>query len=149
MDLHAVSSRKASAARMAPRLRLSVLGALAALGLAACASAPASSMPMAMPSVHMALAGSAPPSSVPAGAVEVGIVNFAFSPGTVTIRVGTTVDWTNHDGVAHTVRFTGADIASGVLQANEHFSHTFTTPGTYAYICSIHPFMHGTVVVAT
>jgi plastocyanin len=34
-----------------------------------------------------------------------------------------------------------------VLNRNDQFTHTFTTPGTYAYICSIHPFMHGSVTV--
>ena len=41
----------------------------------------------------------------------------------------------------------GPGINSKVLQRNDRFSHTFDTPGTYTYICSIHPFMHGTVVV--
>ena len=85
--------------------------------------------------------------AVPAGAAEVGIVNFKFTPATVTIKVGGTIDWTNHDDIGHTVTFAGQGINSKVLQRNDRFSHTFDTPGTYTYICSIHPFMHGTVVV--
>ena len=43
--------------------------------------------------------------------------------------------------------FDGGGIASSVLNHNDTFSHTFTKAGTYHYICSIHPFMHGTVIV--
>jgi amicyanin len=143
-----------------------VLAAIAVVGLAACAPAAfrtaghgtaagatsaSSSMPMPMPAGQMASAGPAmstpPPPAVPAGAAEVGIVNFKFTPATVTIKVGGTIDWTNHDDIGHTVSFAGQGINSKVLQRNDRFSHTFDTPGTYTYICSIHPFMHGTVVV--
>ena len=76
------------------------------------------------------------------------IKNFKFTPATVTIRAGMTVTWTNRDVVGHTVNFHAAGINSpSVLNQGDTFSHTFTTPGTYAYICDIHPFMHGTVVV--
>jgi amicyanin len=147
-------------------LRLSALGAVVTLGLAACASgsggaygarppasAPASEMPMAMPAGQMTQVGSTTstqgPPAVSAGAVQVGIVNFKFTPDSLTIKVGTTVNWTNHDDIAHTVSFTGSGVRSGVLDRNGAYSHTFTAPGTYAYICSIHPFMHGTVIVTS
>jgi len=165
MDTYATAGRKGPAKRIA-LLRLSVVAAIAVVGLAACAPAAfrtaghgtaagatsaSSSMPMPMPAGQMASAGPATPTStppaVPAGAAEVGIVNFKFMPATVTIKVGWTVDWTNHDDIGHTVSFAGQGINSKVLQRNDRFSHTFDTPGTYTYICSIHPFMHGTVVV--
>ncbi len=165
MDTYATAGRKRPAKRIA-LLRLSVLAAIAVVGLAACAPAAfrtaghgtaagatsaSSSMPMPMPAGQMASAGPAtstpPPPAVPAGAAEVGIVNFKFTPATVTIKVGGTIDWTNHDDIGHTVTFAGQGINSKVLQRNDRFSHTFDTPGTYTYICSIHPFMHGTVVV--
>ena len=79
--------------------------------------------------------------------VRVGIVNFAFSPATVTVNAGQTVAWTNRDAITHTVTFSGGTIDSGAMAQGSLFSHTFTTPGTYPYICTIHPFMHGTVVV--
>jgi hypothetical protein len=41
----------------------------------------------------------------------------------------------------------GPGINSRVLQRNDRFSYTFDTPGTSTCICSIHPFLHGTVVV--
>ena len=154
--------------RLKHLLRLSALGAVVAVGLAACASAspgggaygtrpatnaPASDMPMAMPAGQMAPVGSATSTqgspAVSAGTVPVGIVNFKFTPDTVTIKAGTTVDWTNQDDIPHTVSFTGSGIHSDVLARNGSYSHTFTAPGTYAYICSIHPFMHGTVIVTS
>jgi len=76
------------------------------------------------------------------------IVNFKFTPATTTIKAGTTVTWMNTDAVGHTVNFHANGINSpSVLNQGDKFSHTFSTPGTYAYICDIHPFMHGTIVV--
>jgi amicyanin len=110
-------------------------------------------MPMAMPAGQMAQVGSATPTQgspePSAGAVQVDIVNFKFTPDALTVKVGTTVNWTNHDDIAHTVSFTGSGVHSGVLARNGSYSHAFTAPGTYAYICSIHPFMHGTVIVTS
>jgi len=65
----------------------------------------------------------------------------------VTVTAGSTVVWTNNDSIQHDIMFNGGGIASNVLNHNDTFSHTFPTAGTYHYICSIHPFMHGTVVV--
>jgi len=78
---------------------------------------------------------------------SVAIKNFAFSPATVTVTAGSTVVWTNDDSIQHDITFNGGGIVSNVLNHNDTFSHTFPTAGTYHYICSIHPFMHGTVVV--
>ncbi len=80
--------------------------------------------------------------------VAVSIVNFKFTPATVTVKAGTTVTWTNRDAIGHTVNFHANGINSpSILNQGDKFSHTFSTPGTYAYICDIHPFMHGTIVV--
>ena len=79
---------------------------------------------------------------------EVVIDNFNFSPQTITVPVGATVTWTNHDNVAHTV--TSADNQfkkSPVLKAGERFSNTFATAGTYSYFCSIHHRMTGKIIV--
>ena len=78
---------------------------------------------------------------------NVDIVNFRFTPAELTVKAGTTIRWTNHGYVPHTVDFTDGAVNSGVLNNGNQFTHTFTTPGTYPYICHIHPFMHGTVVV--
>jgi len=88
--------------------------------------------------------------SAPAKAAktEVIIGNFSFSPKTLTVQVGATVTWTNHDKVPHLV--TTADNRfqkSPVLKAGQSFSNTFATAGTYSYFCSIHPQMTGKIIV--
>jgi plastocyanin len=79
--------------------------------------------------------------------VTANIANFAFAPPTLTIAAGTQVQWTNQDAAAHTVAADQASFSSSDLQRGQTFSQTFSTPGTYSYHCSIHPFMKGTVVV--
>jgi plastocyanin len=99
-----------------------------------------------------AVASTAASSSGPVRAVatnSVVIKNYAFSPPTITVKPGTRVTWVNHDEDAHTVTFqSNLKVASSPLQGNQSFGYTFQTSGTYTYICSIHPFMHGTVIVA-
>ena len=75
------------------------------------------------------------------------IKGFAFQPDVLKVEVGAKVTWTNDDTVAHTVTADTNSFASGNLQPGGSFSFTFTRPGTYAYHCSIHPSMHGSVVV--
>ena len=91
-----------------------------------------------------------PQQSVPAGAseVEVGIDNFSFLPKEITVPVGTTVTWTNHDDVPHVVASADDQFKkSAALDTDESFSHTFTTAGSYTYFCSIHPHMTGKIIV--
>lgn len=67
------------------------------------------------------------------------ISSFAFNPGTVTVKVGTTVTWLHRDGGAsHTVTADDDSFSSGLLSENDRFSFTFDTPGTYAYYCEFH-----------
>jgi plastocyanin len=76
--------------------------------------------------------------------------NYAFSPSTTSIKAGTTVTWTDKTGAPHTVTSDAGDPASfnGSLGGNgATFSFTFTTPGTYKYHCSIHPYMTATITV--
>ena len=84
--------------------------------------------------------------STPATA-EVTIDNFSFTPAELTVTVGTTVHWTNRDDIPHTVVSTDQVFKSKVLDSEEQYSFTFTTAGTYAYFCSIHPKMTGKVIV--
>jgi plastocyanin len=79
--------------------------------------------------------------------MEVKIDNFTFGPGQLTVMVGTTITWTNRDDIPHTVMSTDKVFKSKVLDTDEKFSFTFSTPGTFTYFCSIHPKMTGTVVV--
>ena len=82
------------------------------------------------------------------GSHAVQIVDFAFSPATLTIQVGDTVTWTNADGVVHTATAGSAAFDSGDLAQGESYSVTFTEPGTYDYLCTPHPSMTGRIVVA-
>jgi len=75
------------------------------------------------------------------------IDNFSFGPQTVTVPVGATVTWTNHDDIPHTVVSTDGVFKSKVRDTDETFSYTFAKAGTYPYYCTIHPKMTGQVVV--
>ena len=80
---------------------------------------------------------------------SVSIAGFKFNPGTITVKAGDTVTWTQKDSAPHTVTATSGPemFDSGTLNKGQTFSHTFTKPGTYEYQCSIHPSMRGTVIV--
>jgi plastocyanin len=79
---------------------------------------------------------------------KVDISNFAFSPKTVTISVGTRVVWTNHDEEPHVVTSAGKQfVSSKALDTDDKYAVTFAKPGTYTYYCSIHPMMVGTIIV--
>jgi len=82
-----------------------------------------------------------------AQAKEVRIDNFSFGPIDLTVSVGTTVTWTNHDDIPHTVVSSDKVFKSKVLDTDEKFSFTFSKAGTYPYFCSIHPKMTGKIVV--
>jgi plastocyanin len=75
------------------------------------------------------------------------IKGFSYQPDVLKVKVGAKVTWTNDDTVPHTVTADTNSFDSGNLQPAGSFSFTFTRPGTYAYHCSIHPSMHGSVVV--
>lgn len=78
---------------------------------------------------------------------SVTIANFAFSPKTLTVKMGTKVTWTNMDSVTHTVTADQGAFNSGPLASGNNFSFTFTKAGSYAYHCMIHPTMMATIVV--
>jgi plastocyanin len=86
-------------------------------------------------------------SQAQAKTAEVKIDNFSFSPATLTVAVGTTVTWTNHDDIPHTVVSTDGVFKSKVIDTDEKFSYAFSKAGTFPYFCSVHPKMTGTVVV--
>jgi hypothetical protein len=75
---------------------------------------------------------------------------YAYAPASLTIGAGDTVTWTNHDTVAHDVVVTAGPepFRSPLLEQGQSWSHTFSAPGTYTYICSVHPDMQATVAVA-
>jgi plastocyanin len=77
---------------------------------------------------------------------NVGIVNFAFTPATLTVKSGETVTFENHDSTVHTV--VGPGFRSKALDTNDKFSFKFDKPGEYTYFCGLHPYMKGKVIVA-
>ena len=72
-----------------------------------------------------------------------------FTPNTITVVIGVnnTVTWVNNDISPHTVTSDTGVFNSNNLNSGQSWSYTFTTPGTYSYHCSYHPWMKGTVVV--
>ena len=126
-------------------LRKNLVAALAAsVVLAGCsASRPTAGTSTNMPMASMSVTAPA----APVNGDQVNIDNFAFVPATLTVRAGSTVTWTNHDEEPHTVAASDGSFHSPGLGTGGTFSHTFATAGTFDYVCSIHPMMHGTVVV--
>jgi plastocyanin len=99
--------------------------------------------------LHFVRIGDAPDGGNPAaaGATQVVVDNFSFTPAMAAVPVGTTVTWTNHDDIPHNVVSPEQKFKSPVLDTDEMFSHTFDAAGIYKYYCSIHPRMTGQVVV--
>jgi len=119
-----------------------VVSAAAALALAACSGA-APSAPAVAPAASTVPGGSV----APAGGTAATIVDFGFTPAVLTVKVGTTVTWTNTGTVSHTVTADDGSFDSGTLASGATYKHTFSKAGTYAYHCSIHHSMVATVVV--
>jgi plastocyanin len=90
-----------------------------------------------------ALAGSA----AAAAPDTIEIKNFSFSPMSLTVPVGTKVTWKFDDSAQHTVSADDKSFVSPAMSNGQTYSYTFTKSGTFQYICSIHQYMKGTVVV--
>jgi plastocyanin len=87
------------------------------------------------------------PASARADTTTAGIVDFAFVPPSINVVTGDTIGWRNNSLLMqHTV--TGGGFDSGPIIPGGGFFHDFTAPGTYNYMCSIHPFMTGAVAVS-
>ena len=138
---------------------------LAVLLLAGCSSPPSATSPSvtfgsgattpgmsgmsgmpSMPGAPASTSASAP-ASAPVAGNAVSIDNFAFVPATLTVAAGSTVTWTNQDEEPHTVVANDGSFRSPGMGSQATFSHTFATAGKFDYVCSIHPFMHATVIV--
>ncbi len=75
------------------------------------------------------------------------INNSKFSPGSLTIKVGDTVAWTNADDKDHTVRADDKSFESANISPDGEFEHTFGKPGTFKYGCTYHPREKATITV--
>jgi len=129
------------------KLTLIAASLLACVALAACSGSAAS--PSAAPTAEASAAPSEAPSAPGGGAdaSAVTIKGFAFAPVDLKVKTGTTVTWTNEDSASHTVTFEGG-LDSGSFGQGGTYERTFDAPGAFAYKCSIHPSMKGTVTVA-
>jgi plastocyanin len=91
--------------------------------------------------------GAAAKAATPARAVTIKIANFDFGPSVITVPAGASVTWINADDDAHSVVADNNVFRSPPLDTGDHYSFTYTTPGTYGYHCGLHPQMVGKVVV--
>ncbi len=81
------------------------------------------------------------------GGTQVSIADFSFAPATLTVAQGATVTWTNNGLARHTVAADDGSFHSPDVRNGQTYSRTFATPGTYTYLCDIHPEMKGTIAV--
>jgi len=80
------------------------------------------------------------------GAVTVNIADFKYEPEGLTVKAGTKVTWVNQDAAPHTATIKdGFD--TDTLKKGERKTLTLETAGTFAYVCTIHPFMTASVIV--
>ena len=83
----------------------------------------------------------------PSSPNAVNIVNMSFSQANLTVNAGTTVTWTNKDAMDHTVTADNGSFDSGHIAPGAKYSKSFPTAGTYAYHCTLHAGMTGSIVV--
>lgn len=82
------------------------------------------------------------------GVSTMDMIDTAYAAPNILVTPGATVTWTNRDADEHDVIFLNGTPGSPLLNQDQTFQHTFTTPGTYEYVCSRHASMLGQVVVA-
>lgn len=107
-----------------------------------------SSAAAATPAAEVSPTAAAEGDGAAAQAAAVSIAGFAFDAPSLQIGKGTTVTWTNNDGVPHTVTSDDGAFDSGPIAPGESYTFTFADPGVYAYHCQIHPSMTARVLVA-
>jgi plastocyanin len=145
-------------------LRVLVLGVAVAVAAGACGGGAVASVaptfrasdattpsPTAVPASPTAEAQKSlepAPTAVPGGpTASVDIFDNGFSRADLGVTVGTTVTWTNTGRRAHTVTGRDGSFGGDVVGSSATFAHTFTTSGTFPYICTIHSDMSGTITV--
>src|ERR1700739_4576560 len=79
---------------------------------------------------------------------KITVDNFTFVPPVLHVKTGSTITWTNHDDIPHSIVCPALSVRSHPMDTNDSFSFTFTQAGTFTYLCGLHPFMHGQVEVA-
>jgi plastocyanin len=99
------------------------------------------------PVLRLTVSGPGEPAARSAGDPGDTISDYKFSPASLTVRAGDTVTWFNSGPSAHTATARDGSFNTGLLQKGQSGSFKFTHAGTYSYYCTVHPFMHGTIVV--
>ena len=94
-----------------------------------------------------AATSAATPNAMPAAA-RVSIANFAFAPAVATIAAGETVEWINDDGPPHGLAHADGAPGRDLLLPGEHATRRYLAAGAYDYVCSVHPYMRGRVLVS-
>lgn len=133
--------------RRSAKFAVFVVLVVALAALVGCGSGSGSSSGGYGSSTPPASSGSSAGNTTPGatGGVAVAIKNFAFSPSKLTVKVGDKVTFTNNDSTTHTV--TGDGFSSGDIAPGASWTNTFSKAGTFAYHCSIHPTMTGSITV--
>jgi plastocyanin len=95
------------------------------------------------------LAGKFPTAAVAAksGSNEVNITGFSFGPGTVSVKKGQNINWTNGDDSPHQISVASKSLKTGVLLKGQSAQLKLDEPGTYDYACALHPAMKGKIEV--
>jgi plastocyanin len=88
-----------------------------------------------------------PPVELDEARIEIVGVEDGFEPAELTVSVEAEVRWVNTDGAAHTASADGGQWDSGTIGSGDTFSYTPVEPGRFAYFCTIHPQMTGTLIV--
>lgn len=118
--------------------------------VASAAGGPGGASPAASPAASAATSGGRYGAETPASGgsgTAASIIDYAFSPASITVKAGSAVTWTNTGSAPHTVTADDGSFDSGSLANGATFSHTFAKAGTFTFHCAIHSTMKGTVVV--
>lgn len=78
---------------------------------------------------------------------SIGMSGMSFSPGTTSIKAGSTITWTNNDNTSHTVTADDNSFDSGSIPVGGKFIKTFPNAGSFPYHCNFHGGMTGTITV--
>jgi plastocyanin len=136
---------------MNPKTQFAPVLIAMALGLSACGGEDDSNTSTVTESAESSTEEGSANANAPSGeaprAEKVEIADFAFDPDPVMVQAGGKVIWLNQDSAPHTATAEDGSFDTGTLAEGKLKSETFKQPGTYEYICEIHPDMHGTVEV--
>ncbi len=121
-----------------------------ATALAACGGGSSSSSTTTTTSGATSTSAATTSTSAAATSGSVTIKNFAFQPATTTVKAGSTITVTNQDNTTHTFTADNNAFDTGSIDAGTSKSLTApSSPGSYPYHCTIHPFMHGRLIVTS